>query len=314
MLDISKVEDLDVTLAIKTLEEMRPIYESSEDIHKHTRFLGPRCRDVFFKLDTQYIISDLANKTIENICAEILKFAGNDQTVLTVLNIIKTSSGIEPETGLDVKDLLIRTWSLACQYPEIKNIKELIIDNLKHNLATGGGCLAGISARLTQPYCELIRIILLNAQREKEHFNRQLRQSLKQSSRSSSSWQENDYDDELRLALANSMQTLKEDEIRRQPSSASSSSSQGVFFSRTTEPRSLMLRQGEPEEVIRQKILGELVSDQIMVVFSLSETNKKKFFDFAKIHKEARVRRIYLEDLQLQDIGERENWSILQLK
>lgn len=56
---------------------------------------------------------------------------------------------------LNIADLLVRTWDLTTK-ARYNNARDAVIDNLNHNILAGGGCLAGIAARLAQPYLALL--------------------------------------------------------------------------------------------------------------------------------------------------------------
>lgn len=180
MLDINAIEYEDVALAVNAMEKLlenNPGLLCDGDIHAYTKLLGDLCREVFFILDDKYKISDLANKDFENTCQQILDLAttvmGKNQDtaaiIAKVLNTIRISNGtIESETGLNVIDLLIRTWSVTNNLLVSPEEKHIIITNITDNILTNGGCLAGVSGRLIHIYCSNIRTILEKAKIEKE--------------------------------------------------------------------------------------------------------------------------------------------------
>lgn len=146
----------DIQQAEKTLEEFGAIFKQATNVHLHTKKLGQACTRVFLKLDNQYQLSK-GGQTLAMVEADILKFSGNNANVKKVLASIKHPKARKDlETGLNVQDLLIRTWTLACQANNDANARELVIDNLIQNIATKGGCLPGIAARLVQPYSHFV--------------------------------------------------------------------------------------------------------------------------------------------------------------
>ena len=183
MLDVNEIEQEDVDLAVNAMEKLlanNPGLFCDGNIHAYTKILGDLCREVFFILDDKYKISDIANKDFENTCQQILNLAtsamGEDQETVAiitrVLNTIRISSStIEAETGLNVIDLLIRTWSVANNLLVSPEEKYIIITNITDNILTNGGCLAGISGRLIHIYCSNIRTILEKGQIEKKEAN-----------------------------------------------------------------------------------------------------------------------------------------------
>lgn len=150
----NKVDRENLSIIEKSLTEMDAYYRLAENVHKYSKALGAQCKK-FLTLDIEtYKFSTLLAFT--TVVSEITSFAKNEPNVMKVLATIATASGVEPETGLPVQELLARTWSLAKAPGSPTNAREMILDNLRHNIETGGGCLAGIAARLTQPYCNLI--------------------------------------------------------------------------------------------------------------------------------------------------------------
>lgn len=166
ILDIT-IEEINILL--NHLELMSKSYILEDDIHMHSSFLGEKCK-AFLALDNKYEMSgNNADIDFQNIYELIISFSQNDRIVIEILRFIKNfGATIEPETGLNIEDLLIRSWRLSDHCFASANMKELIIDNLLHNKATGGGCLAGIAARLTQPYCCGIGFILKTIKDQKQ--------------------------------------------------------------------------------------------------------------------------------------------------
>ena len=183
---------LELQQAIAALDgQMQQEYDKATDIHGSTGLLGRLCNEHFVFLDnkcsiTQPII-DSQNINFETVAREIEELTQQKHrdklaNIQRVLESIRTSSGIEPETGLCIKNLLVSTWALI-KHPLMycSNVKDLVIDNLNHNIETGGGCLAGISARLTQPYSSFIKLILEEA--NKNYTLKTARQNSRQGSR-----------------------------------------------------------------------------------------------------------------------------------
>jgi hypothetical protein len=166
ILDIT-IEEINILL--NQLELMSKSYVLEDNIHMHSSFLGEKCKE-FLALDNKYGMS--GNNTeinAQNIYELIITFSKNDPVIIEILQSIKNfGTNIEQETGLNIEELLIRSWRLSDHCFASANMKELIVDNLKHNKATGGGCLAGIAARLTQPYCCGIGFILETIKDQKQ--------------------------------------------------------------------------------------------------------------------------------------------------
>ena len=164
MTNIFDITDEDFNSLLTILDQMQQRYNLEDDIHNHSKFLGNLSK-TFLTLDDKYQISNIS-ESFDEVYNQINQYA-NDVDVLEVLNTIKSFNGIEPETQLNLKELLVRTWSLKTHGFSPNNSKDMIIFNLKDNKLSGGGCLAGISARLIQPYCLAIRSILESAKEYK---------------------------------------------------------------------------------------------------------------------------------------------------
>jgi hypothetical protein len=139
-------------LAVRTIfEDLTPIFATAVDIHTFTRTIGPyynRAREYDLR---QHCSS--TERTFDQVSAEILAFSKNDPAVARVLASIKARPIDNLETGINLHDALIRGWDLAGKVAQTyKGSREIIVDNLRHNISTGGGCLQGIAARLVQPY------------------------------------------------------------------------------------------------------------------------------------------------------------------
>lgn len=139
---------------IRTINEnLAPIFALDADIHQHSRRIGSDCLRAL-RLDQQHNLS-INSRDFATVATEILNYSGNNPNVNTVLNSIRANQGTnEPETGLNIADLLVRTWDLTNK-SGYHNGRDVVIDNLNHNILAGGGCLAGIAARLAQPYLAL---------------------------------------------------------------------------------------------------------------------------------------------------------------
>lgn len=145
----------DIQKARVTLGTLGPIFAKDDDVHKHTRTIGPLAKELML-IDENYKFSAVAQPNFEATAAEILAYSQNDPIVALMLNNIRANgTRLDHETGLNIQEQLIRTWTLAktVRYAEPK---DMVIDNIKHNAKTGGGCLPGISARLVQPYANFV--------------------------------------------------------------------------------------------------------------------------------------------------------------
>lgn len=183
LLRIPPIVPTDFAEVVSVLTPMNAIYAVPEDIHKYTAYLGAQCKQIFLRLDDKYHLAQAGD--FETIAREITALSGNDASVITVLGSIRAAgSTVDRETGLNIRDLLVRTWGLAShplapqkittdEHPGIQiNARQVVVENLQHNKKTGGGCLPGISARLTQPYCTFMTIILEQAMlKQKERYD-----------------------------------------------------------------------------------------------------------------------------------------------
>lgn len=131
------------------VNNLDPIFRLDVNIHLHSRQIGANCLEAL-RLDQQHQLSSNA-RNFETVATEILAHSKNNPNVATVLNSIRANrNAIENETGLNIADLLVRTWDLTTK-ARYNNARDAVIDNLNHNILAGGGCLAGIAARLAQP-------------------------------------------------------------------------------------------------------------------------------------------------------------------
>lgn len=150
-----KVNHQHIVECAANLEKMGAFYALSANVHRYTRKIGDHYRTCFSKIDAEYQIS--APGDFNLIYDDILKYSGLDPLVRTALDTIKSSAGkIEHETGINVQDLLVRTWGLAKKLGSYAHACDVVVDNLKQNKLTGGGCLAGITGRLVLPYSMFI--------------------------------------------------------------------------------------------------------------------------------------------------------------
>lgn len=145
----------DLATAERALQELARMFASNADIHTFTRPIGVITRNFFLPFDQRYQVTTATHADFEKTVQEIIALTkvGDERNKVTiVLNSIRTMRGkLDAETGLDVMNLLVKTWELAKKIP-FANAQSLVIDNLRHNKDTGGGCYPGIAARLVQPY------------------------------------------------------------------------------------------------------------------------------------------------------------------
>jgi hypothetical protein len=148
----------DLTVVKNILTVLQPIFGAAVDVHGHTAQIGAETQKAL-KIDIEHNCSK--NTALFNdIEQEILFLSNHNANVKTVLNSIRTVIGrTEGETGLNISDLLIRTWDLAKQ-SRYSNACDQVIYNLEANIIDAGGCLAGIAGRLAQPYLALLQNIL----------------------------------------------------------------------------------------------------------------------------------------------------------
>ena len=244
---------------------MEPEYAKETNIHSSTGLLGLLCKKHFIILDEQYNLSKLiitANAmNFEIVVKEILelaqqKYVDKVANIQGVLATIRASAGIEPETGLSVKDLLMSTWALTKhrEMPYSKaNVQKLVIDNLSNNIEAGGKCLAGISARLTQPYCVFVRDILKRA--IKEPTIEEI---------------------EAQFAALESSEKLTSTNLASSSSSSSNSSVAGVGFMRGYAARQTQSSTGVPFSAVNNTVGVELDPETKAILQSLYGDNWAK--------------------------------------
>lgn len=191
-----------LTLLINTLQG---IFSQSANVHDYTVKIGELTRE-FIAIEAKYRIADdfPCDLTIQQITNDILQACPETSKtkVATILASIAAAPAIEGETGLNIQYLLTRAWAFRNLYG---NGTSLIIDNLEHNIIEGGGCLAGIAARLAQPYTAL----LLSALHEKaeESQAKELAAAAKASTY-------DEYNENLELAIALSSSEDEDEEIK----------------------------------------------------------------------------------------------------
>ncbi len=154
--DLQILEQLNQTLA--------EIYAKEVDIHSVTRQIGAMCqKHLKIELKYQAQLNTLypVQNNLDDIYGAILAACQNQERgpVAVVLNTLKTMTGPEAETGLNAQYMLQRSVALG---RDVTNAQSLLIDNLYHNIATNGGCPAGIAARLSQPYIAFLIEALKN--------------------------------------------------------------------------------------------------------------------------------------------------------
>jgi hypothetical protein len=146
------------------VEVIQKAFIQDPQVHNHTKKIGATCKTIFYPIDDKYGFSKVKKLDIKVVIQTILKQATEDPglpEITRVLNTIQDAGAdIEPETGLNVAELLVRTWSLAEQDDPLNGFTDIIINCLHDNIPMGGGCLAGISGRLIQPYGTLIQAAL----------------------------------------------------------------------------------------------------------------------------------------------------------
>lgn len=150
----------DIKQDIETLKArintLSDLFAQEVDIHTHTRQIGPHYQ-YFNAIDQKYNLSSNTQK-LEEVIKQILARcpAKYKQNITTVLNTIRATTRPDNETQANLQELLIRTWSLVNMPNNYSNSFDIFIQNLDHNIATGGGCVPGIAARLIQPYTHFV--------------------------------------------------------------------------------------------------------------------------------------------------------------
>lgn len=142
------------------IDTLSALFAQEVDIHTHTRQIGPHYQ-YFNAIDQRYNLSR-STQPLQAVISEILAKCPQDKkkNITTVLNTIQRTRGCDGETHANLQELLIRTWSLVNMPNNYSNAFALFIDNLDHNILTGGGCVPGIAARLIQPYTHFVLCML----------------------------------------------------------------------------------------------------------------------------------------------------------
>lgn len=157
----------DIAAALETIQAytslLQTIYGSEEDIHRYTAQLGKIYHEIFYPIDQRLELTSYSAERFQCAVTTLLginQFNERDSSALTsILNSIQNHNLIESETGLNPQELLTRIYALIQQPAFAYNrdsILSVLIENLEHNIKAGGGCLAGICARLTQVYFALL--------------------------------------------------------------------------------------------------------------------------------------------------------------
>jgi len=114
----------DIKASGVVLEKMQLIFAREEDVHRHTGYLGEQYREVFVTLDQKYQLST-TTKTVETVIEEIQSQSNGAEVRATLDSIRSAGNTIEPETGINVQELLVRTWSLTDHVHAPSNAKRL---------------------------------------------------------------------------------------------------------------------------------------------------------------------------------------------
>lgn len=146
------------------MNSLKSHFEAAENIHWHTKNIGRLCREIFLAADDELSFSEPYAMPIVETASEIMIYCGGDDDVSRVLQtIIQNQQTIDPETGLNPAVILIRAWALTRNpFIEYPGLQDVIVYNLKHNILAGGGCVAGICARLVHPFSAAVWIALNN--------------------------------------------------------------------------------------------------------------------------------------------------------
>jgi hypothetical protein len=144
------------------LKDLEPCFAQAGNVHSYTGKIGAQHRLVQGHQDS-LLLRPNDSLTLDVVLQDIVSFANSKSNIFNikqltqVLNTIKKQgASIEPETQANIPTLLRRTWHLAKMAP-YSNSRECVIENLIHNISAGGGCPAGISARLIQPYLSFFK-------------------------------------------------------------------------------------------------------------------------------------------------------------
>jgi len=146
-------------LELLVIGRLQEIFGQPNDIHRYTRELGQICRDNFLAIDEKNNFTkpgELLEK-FKALRAELFECnvpAAKVNGVRLILESIEKQgeAHIEPETGINMMSLFVKTWDLAKNSEYQEQYQQNVINVLAHNKIAGGGCDAGIAARLIQPY------------------------------------------------------------------------------------------------------------------------------------------------------------------
>lgn len=157
MIEYTKLLELD-----SKLREMDPVFASDANVHDIAARVGTWAQG-FIAADNDHLVGiNGSGIDFATVKEEILSMCNSvpdykrlyRENVIKVLNTIEAhGAGNSPETNLPLQAMLIRAWSLRDTYT---NGAVLILQNLDANIAHHGGCVPGISVRLTQPYAALV--------------------------------------------------------------------------------------------------------------------------------------------------------------
>ncbi|MBT4962819.1 MAG: hypothetical protein HOI53_02860 [Francisellaceae bacterium] len=165
-----QITDADLDLINTTSIALGSLFAQEVDIHIHTVKIGQDCRNVLLLNDDRYLLSEPTIESLEVTISEITEYCMGKSSVVGILGIISASSGVENETGLDIKLMLRKVWALTKNPILAANHSHmgLVTEVLNQNVETGGGCLAGISARLVSAYSLFIEHIASQTHRIQE--------------------------------------------------------------------------------------------------------------------------------------------------
>lgn len=138
---------------LKTFQTLDGIFGQNVDIHTYTRPIGESARILTLIEDQNNFQPLLA---LDVVISEIQQYTSNANARTILESIRQNQNNPDPETGLNAANMLCRVWRLAKRSP-YSNAKDIVVANLSHNVEAGGGCLAGICARLVQPYAAFMR-------------------------------------------------------------------------------------------------------------------------------------------------------------
>jgi len=146
-------------LGLLVTGRLQEIFGQPNDIHQYTRELGQICRDNFLAIDEKNNFTKAGEllekfKVFRSELFECNILPNKVNGVRLILDSIenKGEAHIEPETGINMMSLFVKTWDLAKNSGYRKQYQQDVINVLVHNKITGGGCDAGIAARLIQLY------------------------------------------------------------------------------------------------------------------------------------------------------------------